>query len=689
MIRKIFVQKLASLTGLFLFNPIHLFAEDEKNKLRRLVQEIGNTNDEKERAELLKKLIANHNFSSREEEIIKRLFFVIDRWANGYEKYANPGVEGNEGSGYLCGFFSRYSIERTFFPVLDESDPLFPLVAFSWSRILIALFIQNGHVQFIPENRDKYLAEIKRLLQYAKKSFPKNDIIKAYCGEFETWEDLVRPDNNAPVWANSQRMVLEKFTYLTHWWIDNRQISDGQFGGGWGDDVEIWRRWGPVLFAFEDKKVIRSQRKLFEGLYQLPKMAKGYTTELNDVEHTSEEYADPLTCMIALEPENKDWEQRALKVLDYMENLWSGINEKKQLQFKSTWFSVDRIDLDNKRACDTPYHSRLIQPLMLIWLKTGNERIGKFITTWLRTWVDATFSGACGKPEGIVPAAIHWPDGNPCGTGKNWWQPENYKTPLYDFPSQQDTMYEYFLQAFSQTKDEYFLKPIRFIGERLIEGKGDMPLGDCEAGSLEWCLNKLKKRLSNLFIIYRRVTGDSSYDKLRKQYGINDTDTQLDYNLEELTKQFDSQRESLSLPEEFYTTEVRWTDRLFSFGVFFRHILGNPLPGFNANFLSSTIAGSIEDYKISPTLGIKWLTHSTEIAIVTEVNKSEKFQARLFHFGNKQRKMGVRFFNLKNGSYNILINEKEYKAFEITDKIRDVKFSIPPQKLCIIRVEKI
>jgi len=44
---------------------------------------------------------------------------------------------------------------------------------------------------------------------------------------------------------------------------------------------------------------------------------------------------------------------------------------------------------------------------------------------------------------------------------------------------------------------------------------------------------------------------------------------------------------------------------------------------------------------------------------------------------------------LKNGSYNLFMNEKWFKVFEITDKIRDVKFSIPPQKLCIIRIEKI
>ena len=84
---------------------------------------------------------------------------------------------------------------------------------------------------------------------------------------------------------------------------------------------------------------------------------------------------------------------------------------------------------------------------------------------------------------------------------------------------------------------------------------------------------------------------------------------------------------------------------------------------------------------------MKWLTNSTEIAILTEVNKSEKFQAKLFHFGNKRRKMGLRFFNLKKGFYIMLINEKRQKKFELSDKNRDIEFSIPPQELCTLRVE--
>ena len=28
--------------------------------------------------------------------------------------------------------------------------------------------------------------------------------------------------------------------------------EDGQYGGGWGDDCEMWRWWAPVLLGFDD-----------------------------------------------------------------------------------------------------------------------------------------------------------------------------------------------------------------------------------------------------------------------------------------------------------------------------------------------------------------------------------------------------------------------------------------------------
>ena len=40
---------------------------------------------------------------------------------------------------------------------------------------------------------------------------------------------------------------------VMRFWCEKRQAPDGQFGGGWGDDVEIWRKWTPILLGFKIK----------------------------------------------------------------------------------------------------------------------------------------------------------------------------------------------------------------------------------------------------------------------------------------------------------------------------------------------------------------------------------------------------------------------------------------------------
>lgn len=687
--RKHFLKSIGATFGLLTLSPQHLLLANESASLKRLILKVGNTNDEKERALLLEHALKGSSYTTDEREVLEKLYFIADHWANGKEKYANPGLDGNESNSYLCGFLKACKIDKFYFPQLEESNPFFPLIAFYRSRMLLANLIQHGGISMVPHIRDAYINESIRLFKISQQSFPENESIKSYLGNPMPWGDLAEANSNAPDWANHQRMALEKLTYLIHWWVDKRQISDGQFGGGWGDDVEMWRSWVPILFAFEDEKAILSQEKLFEGLYAIPRMERGYTTHFSDVEHTSEEYADPLTCMLNMQADNPVWEERAMLVLDYIENLWTGVNDRGNLQFKSTWFNVDRIDPDVKRACDSPYHTRLVQPLMLIWLRTGHQRIGKFLQSWLKTWVEATFTEEGGKPNGIIPTAIHWPDGKAHGTGENWWQPENYHTPLYDYPSQQSSMYECFLQAFYMTKDESYLKPIRFIAELRLKGVGDGNSENYDEGSLEWCLSKLKGGIPQMLIKYRQITGDRSFDSILEKDAKGYERFIFDKNMNRLTQSMDALRKSLSLPEEFYTTEVRWTDRLFAFtGKYFNYILDEPIPSFDAGFLFSSLTGSIGGFKILPVFGVRWLTHPTDIAILTDTNSSVKFEARIFHFGNEPRKMGARFYNLENGAYQLNQTGKKPSQVEISAMNRTIEIELPVQKLVKISMVK-
>ena len=54
--------------------------------------------------------------------------------------------------------------------------------------------------------------------------------------------------------------------------------------------------------------------------------------------------ADVITPMMHLDPDNPTWLARAARLAQLMETLWTGRNDRGQLQFKSTYFTVDRVD---------------------------------------------------------------------------------------------------------------------------------------------------------------------------------------------------------------------------------------------------------------------------------------------------------------------------------------------------------
>ena len=122
---------------------------------------------------------------------------------------------------------------------------------------------------------------------------------------------MYKEDGAAPNWANAQRAILEKINHVANWWVDERQMGDGAFGGGIGDDVALWRWWTPVFLGVEDARSRGAWRKLAKGAFEdNPNMAGApYPTTGDDVSEASALTADtlvPLLLLEAAEPFNVD-----------------------------------------------------------------------------------------------------------------------------------------------------------------------------------------------------------------------------------------------------------------------------------------------------------------------------------------------------------------------------------------------
>lgn len=646
--RRSFLGHLAILTA----GSLTASAASEEHGIPGLIRKAGNTPVEAERYRLLQKLAGRSDLEDEMRTELEKLLPWADRWANAQSR-ALADDEDALRRGYLKNIFRGFSIDKDLPPAVPASSPLYPIWCMYRGRLLIHQTIEIGEIMGNQEPRERHYGEGRRLLGIALKAFPLNPVLGAYLGTPIPWKAGIRRDPGAPAWANLQREGMERLRQIIHWWIDERQLSDGQYGGGWGDDVEMWRWMTPILVGFQDEKVNAAQRKLANALFEQEHMRLGYTTRMSDVEHTAEDSGDIITSMLHIDPADEIWRARARKLVDYMKNQWTGRNERGFLQFKSTYFTANDIDLTPRRACDTVYHPRAVQPALLLWQRTGDPQLTELFADWLSTWVDAAGRAERGKPAGIIPSAIHWPDGKVGGVGKNWWKPENYtENPLYVWPSAMRMMTSSLLLAYHMTEDKKFLSPLFSMAEiRMTHLSGGLS-GAEKPGTKAWCAERMSGFLTPTLAKYRALAGDTQFDELlqREQdafaaFCFFDDENALQLGLQR-------NRDALAVNWPMYTSEVRWTDRILSFNKnYLNYYEDPPLPTPNTDLLYSLPTGDPGDALYFPMNAVKWLTEPKDIAARVVRARTDCFEAELYYFGKGERAISAELFLLKPGNY--------------------------------------
>jgi hypothetical protein len=430
-----------------------------------------------------------------------------------------------------------------------------------------------------------------------------------------------------------------------------------------------------------------------------PHMKLGYTTRMSDVEHTAEDSADVITPMMHLDPDNELWRRRALRLSELMEELWTTRNERGFLQFKSTYFTANKIDSNPARACDTVYHPRVVQPTLLYWQRTADADLTRLFSAWMDTWVDATARAERGKPAGIIPTAIHWPDGKVGGLSPDWWDPRNHgEYTLYLYPSAMDQMTHTLLLTHYITGEDKYLEPIRSMANARLRYLSSPPKNQPAPGSEAWCASKLGG-LSSVIAKYRFLTGNTDFDELIAKESSPYIRFKLDGDLGSLVSALGNNAEALRVNFEGYTSEVRYTDRVLRFPTLFtgNEKLSEPAIKFqipNPSLLYSTVTGDPGSAGYFPLNAVRWLTEPRNIAALVRESGTTQFAAELFHFGEEQRLMSAEFYLLKPGEYILTIRDKNSeqqkslmtKTFAVESGRTRVFFELPPKRLCILKI---
>jgi hypothetical protein len=413
--------------------------------------------------------------------------------------------------------------------------------------------------------------------------------------------------------------------------------------------------------------------------------------------------------MMHLDPDNELWNKRAFRIAELMETFWTGHNERGFLQFKSTYFTADKVDAGPNRACDTVYHPRVVQPALLYWQRTGDKKLTKLFTSWMDTWVDAAARTDRGKPKGIVPTAIHWPDGVAGGLGPDWWDPRNHSEyTLYLYPSAMSLMTHTLFLTYYMTGQAEYAEPIRSVANIRLKYLEAPPKTQPTPGTEAWCGSRLD--LSSVISKYRFLTGNSEFDRLIAKETSPYMRFRLHGDLSSLVLALRQNAEALRINFPGYTSEVRYTDRVLRFPALFgdNGILAKPIITIHTpdtSLLYSTVTGDPGDAGYFPLNVVRWLTPPRDIAALVTESGTEKFGAELLHFVKNKRQMSAEFYLLRPGDYVLTIRPKEAQGqvppeglrsggtqtreFTVKGLRTKVSFQLPPRQLCLLDIHAV
>ncbi|MHC4694648.1 MAG: hypothetical protein ACYS67_18055, partial [Planctomycetota bacterium] len=192
-----------------------------------------------------------------------------------------------------------------------------------------------------------------------KSKAPMHTVLRELTGEQIPWgQELNNNDPDTPRWAALLHEMYVRQLTILKWWFEVRQREDGQLGGGWGDDVEILRSWGPFATISNAEPVITDGiEKLCQGVWDQV-LDDGYDAGYGDVEHSAEPSADTIPTMLAIKYGNPIWFERNLTSCRRIRDFYTGIDAKGYVRFKSAFFGGDRAGTHIREGGDNYYSSR-------------------------------------------------------------------------------------------------------------------------------------------------------------------------------------------------------------------------------------------------------------------------------------------------------------------------------------------
>ncbi|MCX6143181.1 MAG: VOC family protein [Ignavibacteriales bacterium] len=179
-----------------------------------------------------------------------------------------------------------------------------------------------------------------------------------------------------PLWAFRQIEDLRYFKRFVMWWIDNRQIENGELGGGLSDDDDLTNCWpGAALMGAEPDKIRNAVLKMLDAIYDQGMFTNGLSTIQTDGLHAHEEGIEAQTQAMLVDYGSPKQLERIMETVKALDERLIQKNKAGHRHFRSSYFSGTKLADESVWEWSLqPQEFLLLQPVLTLAEFNGNAR---------------------------------------------------------------------------------------------------------------------------------------------------------------------------------------------------------------------------------------------------------------------------------------------------------------------------
>ncbi|KAF1721586.1 LamG-like jellyroll fold domain-containing protein [Pseudoxanthomonas wuyuanensis] len=278
------------------------------------------------------------------------------------------------------------------------------------------------------------------------------------------------PPKGVPLWAFRQVEDLKYVRRFIEWWIDNRQVEYGDFGGGLSDDTDLVQQWpGLALMGVLPDKLNASLTAVAEAVYKNGMFSNGLSTIETDELHSYEEGINSNSAMLYLNWGEPRTLERLMETVRAFDERIILPNPQGHLLFSSNWFGGNKVYREPNWQWQKPYSFPALHPAFLLGSYNADPTGRKLVTGLADGYLAHAYIADDGR--WVLPNEINWATGKTRG-GE-----------LLQGSGGGDTMH-LFWAAWRWSGDDRYLKPLDYrvarsgpgglsnLGENFVDALG-------------------------------------------------------------------------------------------------------------------------------------------------------------------------------------------------------------------------